>query len=68
MRTCDARTSGLPPAPGCLEDERRDALAVWNIHYNYHRPPLNRSLQNAMLTHLAYATGGAEVISLEDGS
>lgn len=20
------------------DDERRDALAVWNIHYNYHRP------------------------------
>jgi transposase InsO family protein len=20
------------------EDERADAIAVWNIHYNYHRP------------------------------
>lgn len=20
------------------EDQRRDALGVWNIHYNYHRP------------------------------
>lgn len=31
---------------------------------SYREPALNRSLQDAMLTHLAYATGGAAVISL----
>ncbi|MEI5035556.1 recombinase family protein [Streptomyces sp. S1A(2023)] len=35
---------------------------------SYRELALNRSLQDAMLTHLSYATGGAEVISLDDCS
>ncbi|CAM5264773.1 Resolvase/invertase-type recombinase catalytic domain-containing protein OS=Streptomyces microflavus OX=1919 GN=Smic_52290 PE=4 SV=1 [Streptomyces microflavus] len=35
---------------------------------SYRELALNRLLQNAMLTHLFHATGGAEVISLDDGS
>ncbi|MEU5287817.1 recombinase family protein [Streptomyces sp. CA-278952] len=35
---------------------------------SYRELALNRSLQNAMLTHLSYATGGAQVISLDDCS
>lgn len=35
---------------------------------SYRELALNKSLQDAMLTHLSYATGGAEVISLDECS
>lgn len=46
----------------------RHAEAKHVIVSSYRELALNRSLQDAMLTHLSYATGGAEVISLDDGS
>ncbi|CAM5264979.1 Resolvase/invertase-type recombinase catalytic domain-containing protein OS=Streptomyces microflavus OX=1919 GN=Smic_52290 PE=4 SV=1 [Streptomyces microflavus] len=46
--------------------ERAEAKHV--VVPSYRELALNRSLQNAMLTHLFHATGGAEVISLDDGS
>ncbi|MEU6617825.1 recombinase family protein [Streptomyces parvus] len=46
----------------------RHAEAKLVIVSSYRELALNRSLQDAMLTHLSYATGGAEVISLDDRS
>lgn len=46
----------------------RHAKAKHVVVPSYRELALNRSLQNAMLTHLFHATGGAEVISLDDGS
>ncbi|MFJ8848717.1 recombinase family protein [Streptomyces cyaneofuscatus] len=44
----------------------RHAEAKHVVVPSYRELALNRSLQNAMLTHLFHTTGGAEVISLDD--
>lgn len=46
----------------------RHAEAKHVVVPSYRELALNRSLQNAMLTHLFHTTGGAEVISLDDRS
>lgn len=51
-----------------LVDAVRHAEAKHVIVSSYRELALNRSLQNAMLAHLFHATGGAEVISLDDRS
>ncbi|WP_244229970.1 recombinase family protein [Kitasatospora albolonga] len=51
-----------------LVEAVRRAEAKQVVVPSYRELALNRSLQDAMLTHLFYATGGAVVVSLEDGS